>query len=228
MTIRKLAVLASLIAVTACSSEKTTELTISKFIRGVAKAKITKVIPKKKATPKPGQVLNRQMINDSKFEIVLAKIDKLGVVNILQKTAQNRTRKTYRSPAGFSITLDQGLITATRGLGFDLMAQGTDISVKSMFSNRKNREPYKRRFRYLNTDNKLETSLFICLMSYQRQETINIVGRNHTTGKYLEKCQSETTHFENQYWVDRNRVTIWKSTQRIHPALGTITLQKLN
>jgi len=172
--------------------------------------------------------LNRQMINDSKSEILLAKINRLGVVNIFQKTVQNGTRKTYRSPAGFSITLDQGLITATRGLGYDLMAQGTDISVKSMFSNRTNKDPYKRRFRYLNTDNKLETTLFICLMSYQGQETINIVGKNYTTGKYSEKCQSETTHFENQYWVDRNRITIWKSTQRIHPVLGTITTQKLN
>jgi len=232
MTLGKLFALVCLVAVTACSSEKSKEITISGFIQGFAKSKIGKMIPKKKAAgaaqKQTGQVLNRQMINDSKYEIVLAKINKLGVVNILQKTAQNGTRKTYRSPAGFSITLDDGLITATRGLGFDLMAQGTDIPIKNMFSNHTVETPYKRQYRYLNTDNRLETALFICFMTYQGQETINVVGNNYVTGKYSETCQSETSHFENQYWVGRNRATIWKSTQMIHPNLGTITLQKLN
>ncbi len=232
MILKNLVIFTCILGLAACSSEKSTEVGYNNVAKNLGKAVLAKVKPKKKApqTAKKaeGETLNRQMIVDSKAELLLVKLDRVGLYNLIQKSGQNGTHTTYRAPTNYTVTLDRGLITATRGLGLDLMAQGTNISIRSMFANRTKENTYIRKFRYLNTDSQLETTQFICIMSYEGQETINIIGLNYNTGKYLEQCQSEISYFENQYWVDRNTVTIWKSSQMIHPDLGTITVQKLN
>ncbi len=224
MTPNKLIAIICLLGLTACSSDKDTEVGYKNVIQNLGKVVLAKVKPKKKAPQTAqkaeGQTLDRQMIVDSKAELILVKLDRVGLYNLMQKSGQNGTRTTYRAPTNYTVTLDRGLITATRGLGLDLMAQGTNISMRSMFANRTEADTYIRKFRYLNTDSQLETTQFICIMSYEGQETINIIGLNYNTGKYLEQCQSEISYFENQYWVDRNTVTIWKSSQMIHPSLG--------
>lgn len=229
MMLKKIISIASLTALAACGSEKNGEATIGTAFRGLAKTGLAKVIPKKaKNTKKSQQTLNRQMISESKNKLVLGQLDRLGVVNLFEKTAQNGNNATYRSSSALSITLDNGIIVATRGIALDLMSQSSELSARQMFSSHAAQGPYKRKHRYLTTDSKLVTVSYICESSFSGAETIEIIGKKYNTRKFVENCKHPAFSFQNEYWVGANARDVWKSKQLTHPELGTITLQKLN
>lgn len=216
----------ALTALAACGSEKNTEISIQSVLQGLGKVGLSKVIRTKEKTEE--QTLNRQIINDSKKKLYLGQIDRLGIVNLFTETTRNGSYSTFRSPANISVTVDNGIIIATRGLGLDLISQRSDLSANKMFSTHLKQKPYTRFYRYLRTDNTLVSHHFICINSYTGIERIEVVGQSYNTRKFVETCQSEVSNFNNKYWVSTGSVKIMMSSQMTHPELGHITLQSLN
>ncbi len=229
MTLKHVILIIVLTILTACGSEKNTEVNIQSVLQGLGEVGLSKVMrTKEKVAEQEGQTLNRQMINDSKSKLYLGQIDRLGIVNLFTETTRNGAYSTFRSPADISVTVDNGIIVATRGLGLDLMSQRSDLSAHKMFSTHLEQKPYTRYYRYLRIDNTLTSHHFICKISYTGIERIEIVGQRYNTRKFVETCQSEVSNFNNQYWISTGSVKIMMSNQMTHPELGYITLQSLN
>lgn len=132
---------------------------------------------------------------------------------LLRPSGRNQNHVTWRAEDGQSVTLRAGILTATRGLGYDLMSADVGAIAVLIAARRTGSAP--RVMRYLNGEG-LETSTsFTCDIS-----------RATTAGQIVvmtEACVAPDQNFTNQYWV-RADGTPNKSTQWIGPTLGTMTL----
>ena len=84
--------------------------------------------------PKPAPVaLTRQSIAHITKPFLQIDAQKLGVKTFYSQVAQNGNYRTYLNNIKMSVTFNNGLITATRGFGLDLLSQGISIAPTDMF-----------------------------------------------------------------------------------------------
>ena len=137
-------------------------------------------------------------------------IPSTGAAAILLPAATNAGVSTWRTADGVTVSLTDGIVVATRGLGHDLMTadvRGTGAAMQGTTA-----QDYARRMRYLNSDAKDVFLSFTCSM---RQ------GSSGGNGQRLlqETCHSDTASFTNNYWFDSTD-RVQRSRQWISPEVG--------
>jgi hypothetical protein len=140
--------------------------------------------------------------------------------SVLAEFGNNRGYQTFVTPTRQTITLNRGVISATRGLGFDLMSSDAERTVV----NTRKRQPgvSERRFRFLTADNQTVTLPANCYLEPADTQVIDGV----TTLRMVEDCATPTRSFINTYWVTGDGY-IWQSRQWIGPDNGTVLLKTL-
>ena len=76
----------------------------------------------KQVAQDPRQILTRARIDAPGTPLLLADVEGIETVATLAIVARNKTVETWQTGDRVSLSLDQGLVTATRGLGEDLMS----------------------------------------------------------------------------------------------------------
>lgn len=125
--------------------------------------------------------------------------------SVLIEAGNNQDVATFFTPDGRSISLKQGVLVATRGLGFDLMS----ADVSSVLSSLGNGTRAVRIHRYLDGEDQLVIHSFVC--DYE--------GRI----RVVETCYGNGSSFENTYSMSAGRILA--SRQWIGPQLGHIILE---
>lgn len=157
----------------------------------------------------------------------LARVPKLGITTVLAAEQRNGPYRTYRATGGQTITLSSGIMTATRGLGVDLMAHALSIPETSLFSSGSFPKEYARAQRYLDGEHELLSAEFLCELERTGTETLTVVDRQVQTTLYEETCQNSRRAFKNRYWVSTGSNKIWQSQQSISNVSGFAILQRI-
>lgn len=105
----------------------------------------------------------------------------------------NGAYRTFATADRRTITFKDGLVTATRGLGNDLMSADIDASLALIRARKGGQAP--RTMRYLNGENGTETLQFNCTVS-----TGAMQGKTRTM---TEECRSEFYNFVASYQVTK-------------------------
>ncbi|MCK0097153.1 YjbF family lipoprotein [Yoonia sp. F2084L] len=142
--------------------------------------------------------------------VLLVSIPTLGTAAALTRTSVNNGVETFLTADGISISLQDGLVVATRGLGFDLMT--ADVSEVSR-ALRGGQSSAVRIHRYLDGENQLVTRSFVCRYT-------NPVGQGTQ-----EQCTSRLGIIENSYIVDKNGL-FSSSRQWISPQIGDMRIER--
>ena len=128
-----------------------------------------------------------------------------GARSLMKRVGVNGTVETWMSQDRFSISLDRGVLVATRGFGFDMMGGDAGATLAALAS--PGEGVYSRRMRYLTSDNHSTWIQAGCTMRLAKAEA----GDRH----YREECQARQSRFTNHYWLDGNgrilRSTQWAS-----------------
>ncbi|HCP80958.1 MAG TPA: hypothetical protein DIT67_04975, partial [Octadecabacter sp.] len=126
------------------------------------------------------------------------------------------------STEGASITIEEGVISATRGFGADLMGLQTPVVGAAL------QEPsnYIRTHDLLNGLGQIERLDYQCVSSFMKEETLEVSDKSYETTAYSEVCEGEQYSFTNTYWLTSDG-TFVQSVQWISPELGHIGYQKL-
>lgn len=141
--------------------------------------------------------------------------------------AAETTRKastTWRSGDGVSITTQDGLLQATRGLGADMLASDTSEIATRL---RLNQPGTARRFHtFLTGEDKALTRAFLCDVSVRGPRSID-VGRGPEPARLMaEDCASLTDTFTNLYWIAPDG-DLLQSRQWAGPFTGPLAIRKL-
>jgi hypothetical protein len=157
----------------------------------------------------------------SETPVILAAVPTLGVADIFQKIGGNGGQSTWISSHGMTITLDQGIIVATRGFGEDIYAadnQGLSSAIK------RGSGSYERRIEQLTSSDVVSRIDFMCELETVGSDQVTVLDRSFDAVKLQETCRSEEVAFGNFYWVNGAGVVI-QSQQWLGSSVGHATTQ---
>jgi len=145
------------------------------------------------------KLVSREILDGVAVPILFVEIDR-GQNGTLSQYPGEGVGQTWLGVDGSTVTLDNGLLKATRGMGDDLM--GSEISHEINWSDLKE-VSYKRRMAYLRLDNKTLINEYTCkLTDMNRVETINLFDADFSVKHVQETCRGAAGSFVNDYYID--------------------------
>ncbi len=215
----------SLLAVPGCGTDtsRTEGSTIALgVVRGVA-AKFTRGKAAPGATPDPER-LAASAKTSFKGPLIIAQIEKVGLLTALGETGRNGAVRTFATPNEQTLVFRDGLLTATRGLGNDLMSARTGAAAALIRQRRPGTA--ERTYRYLDGEGIERPLPMQCTVTLGPAKSFDFAERHYDTRQVDEACRADAGSLSvgNSYWVTGDG-TIALSRQWIGPALGHVTVQ---
>ena len=137
---------------------------------------------------------------------------------------ENGGTVTWATADDVSLAFRGGLVTASRGLGFDLMSADLAGPLAALGGGAS--QGYARHMTYLDGENRTVFRAFLCDMRPGVPETIAILGEARATIRRDETCRSSEETVGNSYWFGADG-TVWRSRQWLGPDLGYLGTELL-
>jgi len=139
-----------------------------------------------------------------------------GANAVLSRVAVNRDVETWLAVDNISLSFRQGVLVASRGLGFDLMAADAQNTLDALAG--QGAEVYRRQMRYLTGDNHSTYLTAGCSMVVVGPETVG----GQQLQRLEERCQARQSQFTNLFWRDGSG-RIVQSRQWVSPQIGYLS-----
>lgn len=184
--------------------------------------------------PAPQPQLTRAVLNTIDGEFIQAQVDKTGSKAFLYIVAERTGAQAgdeggrllvWRTENDVTLTLRDGVLVGTRGLGGDLISAEAGPILDTLRG--KGTGQGSKRQVYSALDNKAVPMDFVCAVDDLGAETIVIVERRHATRHLRETCELAGGSIVNDYWVDSRGSTVWRSRQWAGPNIEYLTIQQL-
>ena len=176
----------------------------------------------------PRKVITRSMIDASNVPLILIEVLNGDQIATLSAFPGSTLNEVWLSADGRTVTTQNGMLIATRGMNYDLMSAdvgAASYSLEKIIAG--NREPHHLRlFKYLAADNRDKIIEYSCVFSKEKQETIFIFEKPYKTLRVSEDCESGGLQFKNTYWVEKNGM-IRKSQQWHGENIGLILIERV-
>lgn len=170
-------------------------------------------------------LLKRKQIDEAKVPVLFVELPS-GQNGTLTPYPGQGIGQTWLGADGATITLDRGVLKASRGIGDDLM--GSSSSMPS-WSKIKGKTPaFKRELIYLNGNNKISKRIFKCnFEKIGKRKIIEIWEVKFTVTKFNENCASGGFKIKNTYYLDDQKI-VRKSKQYHSDTVGYIVTERLD
>lgn len=136
---------------------------------------------------------------------------------LLVHVGSNNGVETWMSTDRITVSVERGVVVATRGLGHDLMAGDAKNTLAAIAGAQTG--VYRRQMRYLTGDNHTTYITAGCSMSSPGSD--NIGGQ--MLRRFEESCQARNSKFTNRYWVDGSG-RILASEFWVSPQVGSVVV----
>lgn len=111
---------------------------------------------------------------------------------MMKLVARNGDVETWMSADRYTVSLQRGIVVATRGFGFDLMTGDAQVTLDALAMPRG--AVYSRRMRYLTSDNHSTWLQAGCTMVFAEIDS--------GLRRFDETCRARQHSFTNRYWID--------------------------
>lgn len=189
-----------------------------------AVARATQAIVTAKVAPEDAEplTLTRASLANVVSPVQLVSIDKRNQKALVAEVAQNNGVTTWSSVDKVTVSLRDGVVVATRGLGDDLMAAtGQRPNARSSAD-----ENYTRTYTLLNGLDQASYVKVVCSVRINERQVVDIVEIRYSVRELVETCKGTDVSFDNSYWIEDSG-HIRKSRQWISPEVGSITIEDL-
>jgi len=218
------------LALGACSSgsgEATLNAQVAAAIRGIANDRFG-------AKPAP-PVITRAVLDTLEGSFMEAALESRGnppaYMFVAARLRDDRPGEivVWRTEDNITLSLRNGVLIATRGLGDDLLS--SDVAIRAGAPGPAGSGA--RRWQILALDNKAVNLSGACELRDLGPETIEIVGARHPTRHLQERCEVAGPDgrpggsIVNDYWIDSRRGLVWQSRQWVSPEVGYLRLRRL-
>ncbi|MCZ0811202.1 MAG: YjbF family lipoprotein [Pseudomonadota bacterium] len=205
-----------------CSSGKEDSASTLAIVKGLFK-------PRPQASPPDAAQLNAAITGSlaaSERPLVLLTLADHRVITIVERIEVNGAHETFAAPDRRTLTLMQGMLSGTRGLGHDLMS--ADVAESARLISAREDGAARRVQRYMNGENQIIEMTADCSVTRgdARRLTIGeIVAR--PVIEMHETCRMSDWQFENSYMVDAASGRVLQSRQWVGPSNGYAVLNAL-
>jgi hypothetical protein len=203
--------LAAGMMVTACSS--------SQEVMGLQVAAQGLLAALDPAEPEPFPEPTRAQLDADGRPLLRAFIPDRDANALLFPIAVNGPVETWATVDAKTLSLKDGLLTQTRGLGGDLMSS----RLPPVGTVRSGRGTVTRMHSYLGPNDQTVLVEFACTLSDRGAERVTVSGLSYATRRIAERCDGAGDGFENLYWVEPGG-TIRQSVQWVGPDVGNVAL----
>lgn len=132
---------------------------------------------------------------------VIMGVPGLNQPTLARRVAGGQAGTTWISQDGYTAAFRDGMLVATRGLGFDLMAADPAAARAALAAGG---GTYSRVHETLDSLDRIVRTEFDCTMQAQGREEIDLGLRQVVARKFSETCGSRAIRFENLYWLDND------------------------
>lgn len=220
-------VVAALLALTvlgACG-ENAGQAPVAGGIGAFAKGAIAKISPRKAKDGATGKAANpaarRAELQKAGKPILRVSSKALGQTGFLRVVDAKGAVLTWATPDGATFSQRNGVLIQTRGLGADLMS----AKAPSVAQLQNTGTSYQRVYYFLGADDQGTRRTYDCSTAVAGRETIEIVGRSHTTTHLVETCTRGAAKLKNDYWMEG--AMIRQSRQWVSGGIGHIEFARV-
>ncbi len=177
------------------------------------------------APPDPA-ALAGQVLAAVKGPALLVVVESRNIVAALGRSQINGPYATWMAASGQTLTFRRGVLSASRGLGADLMAARLG-NIPALIHARKAGSG-TRRLDYLDGAGQTRTLRLDCTIQSAGPQTLILAGKWIATTRMDETCQPATggAQVHNSYWVGGDGM-IWQSRQWLGARAGYLLVQRL-
>lgn len=170
-------------------------------------------------------LLSRKKIDDANTAVIFVELE-TGQNGTLTPYPGQGDGQTWLGADGATITLDQGILKASRGMGTDLMGSSSTFPLWKNISS--TGTIYSRELSYIDGKNKIYRLILDCKIKKNGpQEKLEIWGVVFLVTKYEEKCRRSEGTITNIYYLD-TRGIVRKSLQFHSERIGYIITERLD
>lgn len=221
------------LSLAACGNAPGREVSAASIARGVVSA----VIGQDDAqSPDPDRVAQQAAaaLANSDGEVIVVAIPNRDALAVMQEIERNGPYVTFGTADRRSVTLKNGILTGTRGLGYDLMS--AEVAETGTLIRTQGEGAGRRVNRYLDGENLTVAISPWCQVKLGGTGRVNLGEVNAATRQVAESCvgerlaypggTAERAAFQNSYQVTASGRVV-QSRQWISPLNGYITIQSL-
>ncbi|QIE47924.1 YjbF family lipoprotein (plasmid) [Pseudohalocynthiibacter aestuariivivens] len=216
------------LSLAACSNRESSDVTATDMLKGTFSAIFKRGGPK---APDPNLIAQTaaKILATTSGQVIFIAIPSRDAMTVMQEIERNGPYVTFGSSDRRSITLKGGIVTATRGLGNDLMS--SDVDAVAAIIRARQDGAASRVNRYLDGENYTVALDPYCQIKSEGGEQVSL-GEVHTsTTRMLESCIADKDEFRDTTFQNSYQVTpggrIVQSRQWISPLNGYIVIQSL-
>ena len=155
-------------------------------------------------------------------EILFVTLRRQGALIPMTKATTVGDVDTWVSGGGATLALENGVLVASRGLGFDL--SGVD-PIGTVAAIRAGGGSSQRTHGFLNNLDQIDTFSMSCQVSDVGEEEVELPRGPMTLNKFEESCRGQRLVFKNEYWASEEGEIV-RSLQMLSPQLGFVLLEK--
>ena len=171
------------------------------------------------------KLINRKQIDAANIPVLFVELAS-GQNGTLTLYPGQGVGQTWLGADGATITLEKGILKASRGMGDDLMGSSSSMPPWSNINNKI--EMYSRELNHIKGNNKMSRLVFSCnIEKSSSYKQIEIWDINFKVTKFEEQCSNNSLTFKNVYQVDTKGI-VRKSLQYHSQTLGSIKIERLD
>jgi hypothetical protein len=177
----------------------------------------------------PPRALTRADIETADVAAIWGRLASDSSPTLMYATAQNGPYVTYFSPFRQSITLRGSQVTATRGLGWDLLSAWSSPADPVTRPTRPADWPagVERTYEFPADGPRGRIETYACRIERGPARELVILQRRHVGVEFSETCTGPAGTFENLYFADAATGFVWRSLQWTGPRMELLDIQVL-
>ena len=170
-------------------------------------------------------LLSREQIDAANIPVLFVELES-GQNGTLTPYPGQGIGQTWLGADGATITMDRGILKASRGMGDDLMGSSVSMPAWSKIDN--SVKTYRRELSYISGNNKILEHSFECsIEKNDRKEVIKIWDINFFVTKFKENCGNNEFEIKNTYYLDDQEI-VRRASQFHSETLGYIFTERLD
>jgi len=170
-------------------------------------------------------LINRKQIDEANVPVLFVELAS-GQNGTLTPYPGQGVGQTWLGADGATITLEKGILKASRGMGDDLMGSSSSMPVWSNIN--KKTENYSRELNHITGNNMISKRIFNCnIEKIRTDEQVKIWDINFKVDRFEENCSDGSFAFKNTYLVDARGI-VRRSSQYHSETLGYILIERLD
>lgn len=215
-----------LLALSACGNDGNAGLLGGLPIKMLAKAALGRQAapaPAPTQAPDPATVAaSRKMLEEAGTPLYIVQNPDLGLLAYFGQYGRNGDVETWATPDFTSISLRDGMVVATRGLGSDIMSAKAPATAEVAGGTGMTRRSYY----YIDAADQTQRFDYGCILSDKGREKVTLIGKEYDLRRVDESCSGQQGSFVNSYWFE-GEAKLRQSSQHLVPGIANLLLQRI-